>query len=569
MNTTDKQKAQWIPVPFFDGTVTNELSADYILPDTYPDVKQILRVKARPVMIGRFVSGKRLEFNGAVDYIVIFSSEGESTDESDAARPDTLHAVHFAAEYSGAPGELEHLDSCDISISPRMTACTAKLQNPRKLSIKSSVATDIRLTEQMSCQPKIEGAKSVEDELKLEVLKKSFPALICKHFIADHEQLSENLEPDASAPAIDEIVTCDAELHFHEAKPSRTQEGFTVALKGEALIDCIYKAVGDAGDYRSFQRKLPLSYIVSADEYAGDFEDIVPETLCTSAEGILSELNAAVGEDSYGERRVLELDMSFDIDIRLMADRQSDMTLDVYSIEREAECELRRLELNSLGKLIPANFSVNESVSREGLNIPDGDWSVVDTTAEVRMNSAAVTRGRAQLTGEAAVNCILSDHAGSFAACDFTIPIKCELSAGDLAEPISFICNCKTSDMRARLDSNRISCDFEVSLSALFIKKARVDSVVSVTLSPEIRKPPEDAASVILCYPSDGESLWQIAKRYNTTTGAISALNPSISEAVSAACAAGGGTSAEAIGNSTSAHVIMIPAGRGPVSGII
>lgn len=571
MNTTDKAKSQRIPVPFYDGTVTNELSADYILPDTYPDVKQILRVRARPVMIGRFISGKRLEFNGAVDYIVIFSAEAQ-TDRSDpdniVSKPDTLHAVHFAAEYSGAPGELEHLDSCDISISPRVVSCTAKLQNPRKLSIKSTVATDILLTELMSCQPKIEGAKSVEDELRLEELQKSFPALISKHFIADHEQLSENLEPDASAPAIDEIVSCNAELHFHEAKPSRGSDGFTVALKGEALIDCIYKAIGDAGDYRSFQRKLPLSYIVSADEYAPDFENVLPETLCAEAEGILSELNAAVGEDSYGERRILELDMSFDIDIRLMADTLSDVTLDVYSIERETECEQRQLELYSLGKLVPANFSVNESVAREGLNIPEGDWNVVDTAAEVRMSQAAVTRGRAQLTGEAAVNCILSDHAGSFASADFTIPIKCELSAGDICEPVSFICGCRTSDLRTRIDSGRISCDFEVSLNALFIRKARVDAVVSVTLSPETRKPPEDAASVILCYPSDGESLWQIAKRYNTTTGAISALNPSIVEAVSVSTS-GKGQSAEAVGNATGAHVIMIPAGRGPVTGII
>ena len=122
--------------------------------------------------------------------------------------------------------------------------------------------------------------------------------------------------------------------------------------------------------------------------------------------------------------------------------------------------------------------------------------------------------------------------------------------------------------MRTRIDSGRISCDFEVSLNALFIRKARVDAVVSVTLSPETRKPPEDAASVILCYPSDGESLWQIAKRYNTTTGAISALNPSIVEAVSVS-ASGKGQSAEAVGNATGAHVIMIPAGRGPVTGII
>ena len=40
------------------------------------------------------MSGGKLEFNGAVDYIVVFSAEGEGTDQ--------LCSVHFAAEYSGS-----------------------------------------------------------------------------------------------------------------------------------------------------------------------------------------------------------------------------------------------------------------------------------------------------------------------------------------------------------------------------------------------------------------------------------------------------------------------------------
>ncbi|MCI8388929.1 MAG: LysM peptidoglycan-binding domain-containing protein [Clostridiales bacterium] len=534
--------------PFFDGRVTSELSADYILPDTYPDVKKILRVRARPINIGRFISGRRLEYSGAVDYIVVFCSEASGEGEM---KPDSLHAVHFAAEYNGAldsPDDSASLDSCEISIVPQVTACSARLQNPRKLSIKASVANDIKLSRIIPCSPKVEGASTLEEEMKLERLTTSMPTLLEKCFTADHEQLSENLEPDASQPAIDEIVTCDAEIHFHEVKPNIGADGFTVMVKGEALIDCIYRAQGEVGDYRSFARKLPLSYMINADEYAEFFKNCKPDTLCGSATGTLTELNAAVGENSYGERRVLELDLSFDIDVKLLADADTPLTLDVYSVDRDSNCDMRTLDLSSMGKLISSNFSVNEGIPRDELGLPgeaDAAWNIVDTQAEVKMNSAVPSRGRTQISGEALISCILSDRSGGFAAAEFTLPVKCELSTGELAEPIAFICDCKAYDIRARLDPNRLSCDFEVSLNALFIKKARTEAVETVKISKEPRAAADESASLVLCYPSAGESLWQIAKRYNTTTSAISAMNSSLSS------------------DGETPHVIMIPVGRG------
>lgn len=546
MNTNEliKSSPQMLS-PFFDGVVTNELSADYILPDTYPDVKKILRVRARPVTIGRFVSGKRLEFSGAVDYIVVFSADS-TAGESSEHRSDTLHAVHFAAEYTGAPGELENLDSSEIVITPHIAACSARLQNPRKLSIKSTVATDVKLSKMIPCSPKIEGATTLEEEMKLERMTAIKPTLLEKAFTADHEQLSENLEPDASQPSIDEIVTCDADINFHEVKPTSGADGLTVVLKGEAIVDCIYKAQSEAGDYRSFTRKLPLSYIVNADEYSEFFKDAKPETLCASATGMLTELNAAVGENSYGERRVLELDMSFDINLKVMADAEVSLTLDVYAVNRDTGCDMRKLEVSNLGKIFSANFSVNEGLVRDELGLPgdaESGWNVVDTQADVSISSAAITRGRAQLTGKAYISCILADRNGSFTAADFSLPVKCELNVGELSEPVAFSCDCKVTDLRARLDPNRMNCDFEVSLNATFIKKSRVDAVETVHISKEPRTAEDISTSLVLCYPSNGESLWQIAKRYNTTTSAISAFNPSLSE---------------------NPHVIMIPVGKGP-----
>lgn len=498
---------------FFDGSVPSELSGDFILPDTYPDVKKILRVRARPVQIGRFMSGGKLEFNGAVDYIVLFSADGESG--------DTLHSVHFAAEYASSVTPAESVPDPITVIEPRITACSARLQNPRKLSLKSTVMTDVKLSKTMTTSP------VCEPDAKLERLDETLPTLIECSFTADHEQISENLEPDAAQPAIDEIITCDAEIYFREAKPQIADDGFTVALKGEAVIDCIYKAQTESGDYRSFSRKIPLSFVVSADEYADMFKDSIPGTLQAVATGTPTEINAAVGEDSYGERRILELDLSFDIDMTLFADAETSMTLDAYSTDHESECTGKTLDILNIGKIVASNFSVNESAPREELGLP-GDservWNVIDCQAEVTMNSASVAKGRAQVGGEALVSLILSERVGSgceLASCEFRLPVKCELSVGEVKEPISFAADCKAFDLRARIDQARVSCDFEVALSAALISRSRREIIESVRLGDEIRRDDSDNSTIILCYPAPGESLWQVAKRYNRTVDSL------------------------------------------------
>ena len=495
---------------FFDGSVPSELSGDFILPDTYPDVKKILRVRARPVQIGHFMSGGKLEFNGAVDYIVVFSAEGEGTDQ--------LCSVHFAAEYSGSVTPAESFDQPMIVTEPRVTACSARLQNPRKLSLKSTVLTDVRLMTTGTTQPSCDS--------KLERLDETMPTLIECTFTADHEQISENLEPDAAQPAIDEIITCDAEIYFREAIPRVADDGFTVALKGEAVVDCVYKAQTEPGDYRSFSRKIPLSFVVSADEYAGMFKDSIPGTLQASATGSPTEINAAVGEDSYGERRVLELDLSFDIDVTLYADAETTITLDAYSTSRECECMSKPLDIQSLGKVVASNFSVSESAPRESMELPgdsERNWTVVDCQADVKMNSASVAKGRAQLTGEANVSCLLSERVGNgceLASCEFRLPVKCELSIGEVREPIAFAADCKAFDLRARIDQTRISCDFEVALSTALICRSRREVVDSVKLGDEIELC-DDQSTVVLCYPALGETLWQVAKRYRKTVDSL------------------------------------------------
>lgn len=497
----------------YEGRVSSELSADFILPDTYPDVKRVLRVDAKPVLIGRYISGRRLEFTGAVDYTVIFCADGEAG--------ETLHCVHFAQDFDGGVGDAEALEGANITLKPRMTACSQRLANPRKLTLKSTVGTDVRISAALPCTPACEGATSRAEEMGLEKLTRSIPTRRERTFLADPLRISEDLEPDASQPAIDEIISCSADVCFHEAKINRDGD-FTVSLKGEALINTIYKSQGEAGVYKSFSRKCPVAYIVGADEYEEHFKGCRPETLCARADATTVEINASVGENGFGERRVAQVDVTADVSVCIMGTEDIQIVLDAYSPLRASECSWGEATCEDVGKVLFANFSVGESVSRDGLSIPE-NATVLDTAANATASAITLERGRGQLTGSADVSCIFAAD-GEYGCVNVSVPIKCELNVGDMSEPIAHTCDMSVSDMRVRLDNERVYFDFEVSLCAQVCEKKRHRFVSAIRLTGEAAKPCSDCA-ITLCYPSPDDTLWSVAKRYSTTVSALEAAN--------------------------------------------
>lgn len=511
----------------FDGRVPAELACDYILPDTYPDIRRILRVSASPVLIGRYAAAKRLEWNGAVDYLVTFSAD------SDAG--ESLHTVHFAGEWSGALTLPDGTEGCELLLTPTVAGCAARPVNPRKVSLKATVLTDLRILRPVSAEPRIDG--SAEDAARLERLTETVPVLRERAIIAEPRHVSENLEPDAAQPAIAEIVSCTARIHFHEARLSR-DDTLTVRLMGTAHMDCLY--LGADGSCRSFSRKLPLSYQLGVPECADFFAGCAPETLTVSADAVLTELAAAAGDNSYGERRVAEVDFTFEPHLHLTGVTMQPLVLDAYSTARSVEIAPRELEFCRAARVMSTNFSVSEAVEAAGMRLPEG-CVPLDAAGTVTFRALTPERGRAILTGDAAVSCIFAAPDGSFIPAEAVIPVKCELAC-DVSEPFAMEARGIVSDLRVRVEPERLQFDFEVSLTLTVRERLRRVTAEAVTFG-EALPSAKPCAGMVLCYPAAGESLWSIAKRYGVAVSALEAANPE------------------------AARVVVIP--RGGISGVV
>jgi hypothetical protein len=55
-----------------DNNSNTVLKEEYLIPDTHPDVQEILTVEARPIIINKEIVGDKIVLEGKVEYTVIY-----------------------------------------------------------------------------------------------------------------------------------------------------------------------------------------------------------------------------------------------------------------------------------------------------------------------------------------------------------------------------------------------------------------------------------------------------------------------------------------------------------------
>ena len=148
----------------------------------------------------------------------------------------------------------------------------------------------------------------------------------------------------------------------------------------------------------------------------------------------------------------------------------------------------------------------------------------IDLSAELTSENMTVSNGKAVITGKADISCIYSSENNGYSNMQATVPVKFEISAGETEIPYSYSADMKASDMRMRLDNDKIYFDFEVSTCLDIAEKRIYPTVRAVKVLGESTKR-EDNGILTVCYPGENETLWDISKRYGISRAELEAIN--------------------------------------------
>ncbi|MBQ9746510.1 MAG: DUF3794 domain-containing protein [Clostridia bacterium] len=486
-------------------TDSRDISAEYTLPDYLPDITRLLRVSAKAEHPEVYCSADAVDYDGKIIWGIVYATaDGE------------IRCAVFDADYSGSvsAGDAE-FSTAHVETSAENANC--RLSGPRKLTLRCKLFAAMSIYPLRACEPAIAGKNAPDAEQKLQYQKKLLEFTKESRAEEKNTPVSEDMEIDPGMPPIERIVFVNLCPAAVEARIS----GGKITYSGALTAEVLYESTGEEGGrrYVSFSREVPVS---GALETGGAAEDAF--TLCDIE---ATNITYRPQTNELGETKTVELDFDYSVYFRIFEKNTCEITTDMYSLLYENTNEKVSFRYNVPEAHKIFNFSFGDSAECD----EEGFENVVFASACASLGSTGKSGSKTAVSGTVAFNVILAGGEGAFVGKTFSFPFKAETDAGKYPELFSHVSNIHTSGASVRAVGGKIYCDCEITVCLALFGEKEAEALHASTIHTDRPVTPLSGADIVLYYPTRGETLWSVAKKYSTTEEKLAVANGGIKEA--------------------------------------
>lgn len=469
-----------------DTCINHEETMEMIVPDTLPDVMDIIDADGTAVLRSKEADNGKISLSGVVRAHIVFIPEGVKGVRSLPAQ------VPFALSMDAADVK----PSSKITVRAELAGVEARVINSRKLIIRA----DIMLSVSAYNDAVLPLSVGVADGTEIEVLKTGSEINPIVDVTEKTFSFSDELSLASAKPPIGAIIKSSVRLFTDDVKTV----GAKLIIKGTAYISILYTSYG-SNDLNAADFNLPFSQIM---ELSGESDNmsfsmnLMPTGIHIQEAGDVSGAHGFTAEFSAVAQLVVWKKMN----INYMSD--------AYNTTYETENEYGEYVLNSL---------VSDQVVRENMR------ETIETPAQVRsIVSARVYPGRVR-RGEdgmkasvsAVVICMSEEGRIMRVADRFETPVNINADDSDVETNASI----QLSEVFVTPSAGGVELRIPVELRIREHMNTAVSPVTGVVLNEEKEKPVAGKPSLVLCRVRPEDSLWGLAKKYNSTRDLIRQAN--------------------------------------------
>lgn len=482
----------YVQIPISDKSIFHEISGDFTLPDYQPEIKRLLRVTANVLPASKYVGDRSAEFSGGVDYYVIYTGSDNQIYCAPISTEYKIDVPFDGADTSSLVNTSAYAAIIADNVSGRVTS-------PRRLSIKCRLRARARAF----------GDMAVEDSFgdgSLEVLYGKETTYRTVVSAGEMLRLSDEIINSGSGDV--RVILADGKALVDEVSCS---DG-AVSCRGNLYLKLLMSREDGSAPY-SLIRKIPFSQSIASKGVCRGDEASARATVC--------EMSINVDEG-----RIL-IDIGMLIETHASTADNIKYVKDVYSTEHRVACDYKMLEIPRFETAINGNFTLSDSMTLDEAGISP-ECSIVDVAGTVCPEAYSFEEGRCIVNGRAKYDLILmKENEYSSQSIEFPFRYACP-APNKLSEALTdALFEGEVVSARARVDGERIGIDSEISMSGGAWETAQTKLLDSVSFGDEIVR---RVGEYTVCYPSRGESLWSVAKRYGAPIDSVIAGNKLSSE---------------------------------------
>ncbi len=488
MDITLKKENYKILQTIKDNSIEECVEADFSLPEYMPEILRIIKSTAQPKINSCKAVGERVTVDGECELRMIYTAEDGCIYSFTQSRPFTRHCENNVFN--------EATDiNCDVAVSYVNCRATSTKRAEIKAGILIKINAFLEETEEII---------SVDEpciEKKCRAVRAA--SLGCKKTRTFSMSDTVNL----SVPCAFIISTRASAICTEIKKISKK-----IMVKGDAVVEVCYVNANDKTCTELIRHTLPINQILEFDGMEERFTGNV--TLQVTAVDVMLKNE----QDGVGSS--FDIGLSIEASALMWEEKELVVINDAYAVGSSID-----LKKQSMVFFTPLDEIRDTYIFRKEFQVSgEGVSRVMGSTCELSNIAAKKENDKLVISANLSLSLLIKDTAGSVSNINKILDVKYERKAD--YENIDILCLPKLNVFSldcAEKGNNSIDVRAEINVSANVLGKLFIDAVTDITESEN--QPVRNSNAITVYFPEESESLWSIARRYNTTVNAIAEEN--------------------------------------------
>lgn len=499
-------------------TVTQmTLEDDRNIPDKNPDVSEILMQKGNVKLDEIKVTNDHVTLRGKFMFQVLYEA-----DEWDNRLSKVSGSIPFEEQVY-----LEGVTREDtINVRPVIEDLTVGMINSRKINVQAVVTWDVCVTKLTDLEAPVEvttdgpgmdseyGRKSGADQPQIECRKEDMKVTGINISKNDIYRIKEEVELPSNMPNIEELIWESIKPENIVFKPMEEKIG----ISGELKVFFLFRGENDDVPVRYHSAVLPFHGEI---ECHGCESDMIPVITYE-----LDMQDTEVRPDFDGENRIFGIELAMNLKIGLYHEDTISMVTDLYGINRDVETQKQDTVLQTLHMQNEGSYKVTGSMRVK--NPAAHILQLMYTDADARVTDSRIVENGIEVDGVLDVSgiYITGDDEMPYGTINGMIPFRELIDVGGLGTDTMYTLECMTDDVSVGMaDSEEIDVRAQVRIKAVIYQNRPLCVLQGITVGPKDYQKLEELPGMAVLLFEEGDSLWDIGKKYYLPVRKIRELN--------------------------------------------
>lgn len=473
----------------YEGTTEQLVESEVNLPEYYCDVTKVLKCTVNPIILTTQITGERVIVEGNAKICFIILGEDNSVYSYESTYPFSKNIE---------VRDLSEKSSVIAFANTEYISCRAESQ--RKISANANINISIKIyslkTIEIVTDSNISG-------IQLKKTEKN------PYSIVKREQkfftVNEIFELTKEVSTIKRLIRSDATVYLNEIKTINNK----MMVTGEIQIKSLFIKDDNETDMISLANIANFNQIFEISEID---EDSISDVSLN-----INSIDSEIKSDASGAANAIDYKLKVSAVITTGNVKNINCVTDAYSTEKEIDVNIKKCDFSILRE------KLNEQiVFKTTVDIKDAEIDrIVDVFVANVRKSIHVENGEFCIIGSLDVSILYSYADGRLnyteRSVDFEEKRKIDVSYGDIRfEPTVCIAGYNYSHVA----SEQLDLKIELNVSGFLFSIEELTIVDTINEIGESIKQ-KNSAYLIIYFSDIGESVWDIARKYNTTVERI------------------------------------------------